>query len=147
MYQISTITGSKTEEYFDFLTSLCRIRKIDALGVVTTLAGDGTKGFADGTGSTAQFNRPCGIAVDSVGSVIVADPLNHRIRKIAPNGIVSTIAGNGIPGSVDGPASSAQFNYPYGVAVDNQDNVSNLYEERMRLYWRYLMYFCSNDLD
>jgi len=61
--------------------------------VVSTLAGTGTKGFADGAASTAQFNSPIHVAVDSSGTVYVADAINNRIRKITPAGVVSTFAG------------------------------------------------------
>ncbi len=92
-------------------------------GVVTTLAGSGVAGFADGTGVSAQFNAPSGVAVDSVGYVYVADQYNHRIRKITPAGVVSTLAGSGVAGFADGAGTSAQFNYPTGVAVDSASNV------------------------
>jgi sugar lactone lactonase YvrE len=87
-----------------------RIRRIDSNGAVTTIAGDGTKGFHDGPGASAQFNRPCGITADHHGNVYVADPLNHRIRKIDSQGTVSTVAGNGIAGCIDGHVTVAQFN-------------------------------------
>jgi len=99
-----------------------RIRKITPAGVVSTLAGS-TEGFANGTGTTAQFRNPAGVAVDSSGTVYVADYLNHRIRKITPAGVVTTFAGTGTPGHTDGASNTAQFNRPYGVAVDSSGTV------------------------
>ncbi|MHB8522477.1 MAG: NHL repeat-containing protein, partial [Limisphaerales bacterium] len=99
------------------------IRKVTPEGVVTTLAGGG-HGSADGTGSTAWFYQPAGVAVDSAGNVYVADTWNHTIRKVTPAGVVSTLAGlaGGI-GSADGTGSAARFNFPFGVAVDKATNV------------------------
>jgi hypothetical protein len=95
-----------------------RIRKITPQGHVSTLAGTGVKGHRGGAGTVAQFNEPCGIAVDGDGNVIVADH-NHRIRKITPQGHVSTLAGTGVKGRQDGEGTVvAQFNTPCGVAVD-----------------------------
>jgi sugar lactone lactonase YvrE len=100
-----------------------RIRKISPKGFVTTLAGSGTIGQADGMGTSAQFNAPFGVAVDRNGFVYVADRDNHRVRKISPSGMVTTLAGNGSPGSIDGLGKNAQFNLPVGIAVDQSGNV------------------------
>jgi len=89
----------------------------------TVLAGSGT-GFADGPSAVAQFNNPRGIAVAGDGGIYVADADNHRIRRIAPDGTVSTVAGSGTQGSADGPAAAAQFNFPLGVAVNAAGVVS-----------------------
>mgnify|MGYP000860961557 FL=1 len=95
-----------------------KIRKITAGGVVTTLAGDGTLGSLDGTGTSARFNAPVGICSDPGGNLYVADCYNHKIRKITPAGVVTTIAGSGAIGSADGFGLSASFNYPYGICTD-----------------------------
>ncbi len=100
-----------------------RIRKMTPSGLVSTLAGNGTIGFAEGVGSGARFKNPSGISVDALGNVYVADQGNHRIRKITPAGLVSTLAGNGKSGFSDGHGASAQFAYPTGVAVDSKGNV------------------------
>ncbi|MDB5096774.1 MAG: hypothetical protein JWM80_1195 [Cyanobacteria bacterium RYN_339] len=90
---------------------------------VRTLAGEGVEGFTDGPGSTARFNKPWDVAVAAGGTVYVADHSNHRIRKITPDGTVSTLAGDGVAGHVDGEGHLARFNYPRGVAVDPVGNV------------------------
>ena len=94
-----------------------RIRKISPLGVVSTIAGDGTAGYADGPASQAEFDGPIGVAVDKTGNVLVADTYNDRIRLISPNGQVTTLAGAKGPGYEDGPANIARFDTPCGVAV------------------------------
>jgi sugar lactone lactonase YvrE len=99
-----------------------KIRKISPAGAVTTLAGT-TGGFFDGAGLTeAKFNSPSGVTVDAAGNVYVADFNNHKIRKISPTGVVSTLAGS-ISGFLDGTATAAQFSNPNGVAVDVAGNV------------------------
>lgn len=100
-----------------------KIRKIDTSGSVTTLAGSGTSGHADGRGAAASFAVPRGIAVDVAGNVYVADTGNNLIRKIDPSGNVITLAGSTTGGSADGKGSSAQFSGPYGVAVDAAGNL------------------------
>ncbi|NVM78561.1 sugar lactone lactonase YvrE [Duganella sp. SG902] len=93
------------------------IRKITPDGVVSTLAGDGLAGDKDGKGAGAQFNGPVGVAVDAAGVVYVADTYNDRIRRIAPDGTVTTIAGGKRAGKADGPAAQALFDTPTGLAV------------------------------
>lgn len=101
-----------------------RIRKVTPQGVVTTVAGSGTPGWSDGTGTSAMFNGPSGVAVDTSGNLYVADTFNHRIRKIAPGGSVTTLAGNGSPGMVNHTVgTSAAFNQPWGIVVDSAGNL------------------------
>ena len=109
-----------------------RIRKITPEGLVSTLAGS-TEGFSDGSGTSAQFNGPAGVTVDATGNVYVADEFNHRIRKVTPEGLVSTLAGSTV-GFRDGIGRSAQFNRPSGVAVDATGNVyvADLVNHRIR---------------
>ena len=90
---------------------------------VTTLAGTGEAGYFDGAGTIARFSRPEGLTVDSFGGIFVADSANHRIRRITPDGIVRTHAGEGSIGTTDGAKTSARFNYPTGMAFDNDGNL------------------------
>jgi len=90
---------------------------------VSTLAGNGIAGFKEGEGLVAEFKLPFGIVTDASGNVYVGDGGNNRIRKVTAAGVVSTLAGNGNSGFVDGPADVAQFNNPEGVAVDASGNV------------------------
>jgi sugar lactone lactonase YvrE len=111
-----------------------RIRKITPSGMVSTIAGDGTQGYKDGPGATARFNHPRGIAIDAALNLYVADADNHAIRKITPNGTVSTLAGNGIAGFNDATGTAAQFNSPWGVTADAAGNVfvGDTYNNRVR---------------
>jgi hypothetical protein len=110
-----------------------RIRKIGPDEEVSTFAG-GKEGFADGVGTQASFNTPSGLAIDADGNLYVADTGNNRIRKVTPEGVVSTIAGDGTAGYVDGAAAQARFNGPIGVAVDEAGTVyvADTYNDRVR---------------
>lgn len=101
------------------------IRLMTPSGAVSTVAGSGAvAGSADGTGSAASFNLPSAVAVDGSGNVYVADYNNHTIRRIAPGGVVTTLAGAaGSPGGADGVGAAARFSYPRGIAVDAGSNV------------------------
>jgi hypothetical protein len=93
-----------------------RVLVVDPIEGATTLAGTGAPGFADGVGAAAQFNAPRGLALDPHGNLFVADSGNHRIRKITPSGVVTTVAGTGAPGFQDGAGSVARFDTPIGIA-------------------------------
>jgi len=101
------------------------IRKItfDVMGnplTVSTLAGSGAAMLTDGVGLDAAFNSPTGLAIDASGNLLVADTINNVVRQVTPDGVVTTIAGQGgVAGAHDGPADMATFNHPYGVAVDS----------------------------
>ena len=100
------------------------IRKITPGAVVSTFAGRPNIGSADGLPTVARFYTPRGMAVDIDGNAYVADTNNHTIRKIAPGGTVSTLAGlAGIPGSTDGLGSGARFSSPNDLVVDHDGNV------------------------
>ncbi|WP_293301794.1 LamG-like jellyroll fold domain-containing protein [Pedobacter sp. UBA4863] len=98
------------------------IKKITSAGVVTTVAGSGTVGNTNATGTAAQFNTPYGIASDANGVLYVADTYNHRIRKITTAGVVTTLAG-GSPGYVDDTGIAAKFTFPKSIAIDAANNV------------------------
>lgn len=101
-----------------------RIRKVTPSGVVTTFAGTGAAGTTDGPGDTARFRDPDAVAVDAAGYIYVADFGSHTIRKITPDGVVSTFAGSAdLPGGADGKGSAARFYNPSGIAVDRVGNV------------------------
>lgn len=100
-----------------------RVRMITPEGRVTTLAGTGEPGYRDGPARSAEFDVPIGIGVDAQGYVCVADTGAHRIRRISPDGVVSTIAGSGNAGYIDGPAAGAEFWYPTDIAIGPNGNL------------------------
>jgi serine/threonine protein kinase, bacterial len=103
------------------LLSLCTA---SAQSITSTFAGSGSFGSTDGgTGTAATFLAPSGVAVDAFGNVYVADTYNYKIRMITSIGVVTTLAGNGSPGSTDGIGTVASFNTPGGVVVDTSGNV------------------------
>ena len=120
----------------DFLNS--RIRKVTPAGVITTVAGTGVPGFSGdgGSATAAQLNFPSGVEVDPAGNIYIADTSNHRIRKVTPAGVISTVAGNGSSGfSGDGgPATAAGLWFPLGVTLDAAGNIyiADSYNNRIR---------------
>jgi len=99
------------------------IRKVSADGEVTTLAGSGSQGAADGKGNAASFFFPAALAVDAHGVVYVADTHNSMIRKITPDGNVTTLAGRPDTGTMKHPGAITRFDNPSGIAVDKDGNV------------------------
>lgn len=100
-----------------------RIRKVTPDGQISTFAGTGVPGYRNGPRETAQFNSPGGLAFDVNGNMFVTDTYNHCVRKIAPDGTISTVAGNGTPGYVDGNAAKSRLNKPDSLIVDALGNV------------------------
>ncbi|MFT7100240.1 MAG: sugar lactone lactonase YvrE [Bacteroidia bacterium] len=104
-----------------------RIRKITSAGVVTTFAGSGSSGNANGTGTAATFSNPTGLAIDANDNIYVTDYANHSIRKITSSSVVTTLAGpvgtTGTWGTTNGTGTSARFNYPYHVVIDSDENL------------------------
>ena len=103
------------------------VRKVDSKGIITTVAGTGTAGFGgDGAAATsALLNLPYGLAADSSGALYVADLGNNRVRRIGPDGVISTVAGTGTAGSAGdgGPATDAQLMAPRNLVVDASGNL------------------------
>ena len=106
------------------------IRKITPDGQVSTLAGSGDEGHADGLGTAASFMRPFAIAIDPAGTLYVTD--EFRIRKITPEGAVTTLAGSGTRGSADGLGPAASFGDLSGLTVDAEGNVYAADSSRIR---------------
>ena len=104
-----------------------RVRMVNTAGIITTVVGNGTFGYAGdgGVGTNAELSNPSSLAMDSAGNLYIADTLNFRVRKLTPGGIVTTVAGNGssLDSGDGGPAISAGLEGPLGVAVDAAGNI------------------------
>ena len=104
-----------------------RVRQVAANGIITTVAGNGGAGYAGdgGAATSAELYYPNGVAVDGAGNLYIADTYNFRIRKVNPNGIITTVAGNGGFGYAGdgGAATNASLNWPNGVALDAFGNL------------------------
>lgn len=126
-------TASDGTIYVADAGSAQRIRRIAPDGTVVTIAG-GEPGYRDGPGPDARFDTPSGLALDHEGGILVADTGNHVIRRIGPDGMVTTVAGDGTAGLLDGPARQARFRGPTGVAVDAAGRiiVADTYNDRIR---------------
>jgi hypothetical protein len=99
------------------------LRRVSKAGEVSTLAGNGEKGFADGQGDAARFNLPWGVALAANDEIVVADSENHAIRVVTPGGAVRTLAGNGEAGFADGQGAAARFDGPTGLARDKDGSI------------------------
>jgi uncharacterized protein (TIGR03437 family) len=123
----SGVAVSNPGDIFIADTGYSRIRRVSPGGIITTVAGNGTRGFSGdgGPATDAQLNGSLGVALDGAGNLFVLDGNNNRIRKVSPSGIITTVAGNGSRGfSGDGgPATDAQLWFPEGIAVDSDGNL------------------------
>jgi RPA family protein len=123
----SGVAISSTGEVYIADSSNNRVRVVSTSGIITTFAGDGTPGYSGdgGPATSAELNSPTGVAISSTGEVYIADSSNYLIRVVSTSGIITTFAGDGTPGySGDGgPATSAELNYPSGVALSSTGEV------------------------
>ncbi|HYK89535.1 MAG TPA: hypothetical protein VE398_12240, partial [Acidobacteriota bacterium] len=119
-------------------TSNSRIRKVTPAGIITTVAGSGTYGYSGdgGLAISAQVSYPNGVAVDTAGNLFIADTPIHRVRKVTPDGVIRTVAGNGAFGYAgDGrAATSAEMRFPSGLVIDSAGNliISDTSNDRIR---------------
>ncbi len=118
------LSGPAGDIYF---TSGNSVMKVDSNGILTRVAGTGRLGYSGdgGPALNAQLAWPAGLALDRAGNLYISDNATHRVRKVSAAGIISTVAGNGSAGysGDDGPAASAQLNWPTGLAVDSSGNL------------------------
>ena len=103
------------------------IRKVSPAGVVTTVAGNGIAGYYGdgGPATSASLRFPGHVAIDAAGNIYIPETANHRVRKVDPSGIITTIAGTGTPGfgGTGGPANAAELDYPGSVVIDQSGNL------------------------
>ena len=92
-------------------------------GAVSVFAGSGADAVTNGVGTSAAFKGPRGMALDDQGNLYVADYDGHVIRKVTPTGVVTTLAGSGTPGSVDGTGANASLRHPYDLDIDSNGNI------------------------
>ncbi len=122
-YPASLAVGAAGDIYVADINN-ATVRRVTTAGVVTTFAGSPALGSVDGTGSTARFSEPRGVAVDQAGNVYVSDTGNNTIRKITATGVVTTLAGSaGLIGTTDGTGSAARFRSVKGLVLDVAGNV------------------------
>lgn len=116
-----------------------RVRMVNAAGIISTVAGNGAAGFSGdgGAATSAEFNGPTALTIDSSGNIYVSDFNGNRVRRFTPGGNITTVAGNGVSGfgGDGGPATSAILNGPYGLAIDAQGNlyIADLNNSRIRM--------------
>ena len=114
-----------------------RVRKVSPDGIITTVAGDGQRAFSGdgGPATSASLNGPRGLAVDAASNLYIADGNNHRIRKVSPDGIMTTVVGDGQPifSGDDGPATSASLNSPVGIALDAAEDLYIADRDNLRI--------------
>jgi serine/threonine-protein kinase len=138
--QLSSPGATITDRAGNVYISDCkndRVRKITPNGIITTIAGNGTAGFSGdhGPATAAELNEPNGLALTENGSLYISDYNNQRIRKVTPDGIITTVAGTGTAGSAGdgGPATAAQLNNPNGISSnDGTIYISDLGNNRIR---------------
>jgi hypothetical protein len=122
-YHPSSIAFDQEGNLFVAEAGNLRIRKISTTGIVSTLAGSGVAGYADGTGISAQIDDPGGMAIDSMGNIYLTQKGFYGIRKITPEGVVSTFVGSTTMGYAEGKGTTARFSEIYNLEIDGQDNI------------------------
>ena len=121
---VGSCYGVAVDKNFNlYESSSYTVIKVDSSGTESVLAGNGQPGSADGTGTAASFGSIEEIRVDAAGNVYAADFSNYKVRLISPSGVVTTFAGTGAAGSMDGNAAIATFNGVSGLGVDNGGNI------------------------